>query len=111
VQREVRELVAQRAKQVVLVGAQQDGALARLGDRRPPGGSSARCQRIEGTAVGNHDQSERSGVAPTEPRPVGGPVGGAREVEREGPLGGPGDGGDPAYLDGGRRALKEEGER
>jgi hypothetical protein len=111
VQREVRELVAQGARQVVLIGAQQDGARAGLGDRRPPGGSRARCERFEGAAVGNYDQSERRGVAPTEPRPVGGSVGGAREVEREGPLGGPGDGGDPAYLDGGRRALKEEGER
>jgi hypothetical protein len=111
VQREVSELVAERARKVVLIGAQEDGALAWLGDGCAPGGGPARGERIEGAAVGNYDEPEGSRVAPTESWPVGGAVGGASELEGDGPLGGPGDSRHPAHLDGGRCALEEKGER
>jgi hypothetical protein len=103
--------MAEGPGQVVLVGAQEDGALARLGHGGTPDWGPPRGERIKDAAVGNHDEPERSGIAPTEAGPVGGTIGGAGEVEGDGALGGPGDDRDPADLDGGRRRLQQEGER
>jgi hypothetical protein len=106
------QLVAERAGEIALVGAEQDGAGPRNGHGRAPGGSAAGGKRIEDSAVGNDDQPERPRIAAAQPGPVGGPVGDRGELRGHGALCGPGHRRDPADLDGRRGSLKqkEEGE-
>jgi len=107
----VRQLVSQRTGEVVLIGAEQNGALTGLGDGRsprrgPPGGEG-----IQRAAIGHDDEAERSRVSPSEPRPLGGAIGRAGQVEGNRPLGRPSDDGHPTDLDRGRVTLEQEDER
>jgi hypothetical protein len=108
---EVRQLVSKRAREVVLVGTEEDGALAGLGNRGSPGRGPARGEGIECAAVGHDDQAQWTRVSQPETRPLGRAVGGASQVEGDRPLGRPGDNGDPTDLDGGRATLEQEDER
>ncbi len=108
VQREMGELVAEGADEVVLVGAEEDGPRARHRDGGAPRRCAAGGERVEQVGVGNHDEPKRPRVAQAKPRPLGRPVGEPREVGRDRSLGGPGHGRDPTDLHRGGAALKEE---
>jgi hypothetical protein len=108
---EVRQLVSKRARQIGLVGTEQDGALAGLGNGRTPGRCPARGERIEHAAIGHEDEAECTRISTPEARPLGRAVGGAGQVEGNRPLCRPGDNGDPTDLDGGRGALEQQDER
>lgn len=103
--------MSQRAGEVGLIGAEQDGALAGLGDGRSPGGGPAGGQRIERASIGHDDEAERPRVSQAQPGPLGGTIGGTGEVEGDRPLGRPGDDGDATDLDRGRLTLEPEDER
>jgi hypothetical protein len=111
VKREVRQLMSQRAGEVVLIGAEQNGARTGLGDGRPPGGGSAGREGIQGAAIGHDDEAERTRVPYAQTGPLGRTIGGPGQVEGDRPLGRPGDDGDPTNLDGGRVTLEQEDER
>jgi hypothetical protein len=111
VEREVRQLVSQRTGEVVLIGAEQNGALAGLGHGRSPGGRSPGGKGIQRTAIGHDDEAKRTRVPPSQAGPRGRAIGGAGQVERNRPLGRPGDDRDAANLDRGRVTLEQEDER
>jgi hypothetical protein len=108
---EVRQLVSKRATEVVLIGAEEDGALTGLGNRCAPGRGPARGERIEHAPVGHDDEAERARIPEAEARPLGRAVGGARQFEGDRPLGGPRDYGDPTDLSRGRVTLEQDDER
>ena len=110
-QREVSQLMSKRAREVVLVGPEQNGALAGLGNGGAPRGRASRGERIERAAVGHDDEAERSGISQPQPGPLGRPVSHAGQIEGNRPLRRPRDDGDSTDLDRGRVTLELEDER
>jgi hypothetical protein len=102
--------MTERAGEIVLIGAEDDGSGPRQRDRCPPDRCAAARQRIKDAAVRHDDQSQGTRVSAAEPGPIGWAVGDAREIGGHGPLRRPRDRGYASHLDGRRRALKEEGE-
>ncbi len=107
-EREVRQLMPQRADEVGLIGAEENGAGVRHGDRHPPCGRPATSERVEQSLVGRDDEAERLRVTPAEAGPLGGAVGDPGELDRERALGRPRDDGHAPDLPGGRSPLEEE---
>ena len=102
--------MAERAGEIALIGAEDNGSGPGQRDRGPPRRRATRGERIEDAAVRNDDQSQRARISAAEPGPIGRAVRPARQIGGDGALRRPRDRRDASDLDGGRRALKEEGE-
>ncbi|MGN6391139.1 MAG: hypothetical protein ACTHM9_02685 [Gemmatimonadales bacterium] len=103
--------MTQCSEEIGLVGAEEDGVLARERDRGAPRRGAARRERVERASVGNDDEAKGAGIAPAQARPLGGTIGYTRELDCDRALCGPCDGRDPADLHCDRPGLQQEGER
>lgn len=99
------QLVSEGTGEVVLIGAEEDGAGA--GHRH--GGAPCRGptlgERVEDSTVGHDDETERPRFPAAEAWPLGWPAGEDGQLTRKGALRGPRHGGHPPDLDRRRRAL------
>jgi hypothetical protein len=110
-EREVGQLVAQGAGELVLVGAEDDGAGTGEGHGGAPARNAATGEGVEQAAVRNYDEPEGTRRPQAEPGPARRAVGHPRQIGGHAVLGRPEHGGDPADLARDRLDLQQQGER